>query len=149
MDLNQLKKIEARLKQVNQSKVEQFLKEEILANGKEIVKLVRDRWKHGKRPDGDIIGSYASFSYELFKRRKNPLGGGRVDLILDGGLNEGLVVNHLTGALFNIFSTDEKAVSIASKYGLDVYGLTKEEEQEVLFQASIKIHFKISEFVGL
>ncbi len=149
MDLNQLKQIESKLKQINQAKVENLLKEELLANASEIVQLVRSRWKKGKRPDGGIIGSYKSFSYELFKRQQNPLAGGKVDLILDGGLNENLVVNHLTGSLFNIFSTDEKAVSIAEKYGLDVYGLTEKEEFEVLLEAGNRVFVRLIEFVGI
>lgn len=125
------------------------MKAEILANGKEIVQLVRNRWKQGKRPSGDIIGTYKDYGYELFKQQKNPLAGGNVDLILDGGLNKGLVVNYLNGSLFNIFSTDEKAVTIASRYGLDVFGLTEKETFRVLEEAKNRVYIKIFDFIGL
>lgn len=117
--------------------------DELLENAEEIVALVRNRWLKGKRPDGSDIGSYKDFGYELFKRQKNPLARGKVDLTLDGGLNENLVLNQLRGTFFNIFSTDEKAVSIANKYGLDVYGLTKEEETLVLERAKDNVFIKL------
>lgn len=125
------------------------MKQEILANAKEIVSLVRNRWKKGKRPSGEIIGSYKDYGYEMMKLQQNPLAGGNVDLILDGGLNENLVVNYLNGSFFNIFSTDEKAVSIAERYGLDVYGLTTEEETMVLEEAKNRVFIKLFDFVGL
>ena len=43
----------------------------------------------------------------------------------------------------------KKAVSIAEKYGLDVYGLTKQEEREVMFEASNRVFIELVEFVGL
>lgn len=149
MDLNQLKQIQGKLKQVNQSKVEEFFKQEILENSDDIVDLVRQRWKIGKRPDGSDIGTYRSFAYEMEKRQRNPLAGGKVDLIDTGDLNRKLIVNHLTGSIFNIFSTDNKAVKIAEKYGLDVYGLSKEERKDVLIEAASRTNKRIIDFVGL
>lgn len=149
MDLNQLKQLQTKLRQLNKVKIEQFFKEELLNNSDEIVELVRSRWKRGLRPDGNIIGEYRSFAYEMEKRQRNPLAGGNVDLIDTGDLNKHLVVNHLRDSLFNIFSTDEKAVSIAEKYGLDVYGLSKEEEIEVLNEAGERTYKRCEQFLGL
>ena len=92
-----------------------------------VLKLVKERWKRGKRPDGDIIGEYAWFSYEMEKRAKNPIAGGNVDLIDTGALRDGLTLFENRTVEFTIFSTDEKAVKIASQYGIDVFGLTDEE----------------------
>ena len=83
------------------------------------------------------------------KRQSNPLAGGNVDLIDTGALNKALVINYINGSLFTIFSTDDKAQDIASKYGLDVYGLTKEEETEVLMIAMSRIYKNLFQFVGL
>lgn len=149
MDLNQLKNLQTKLRSLNQSRIEQDFKQEILDNSSEIVALVRNRWKQGKRPNGNIIGRYQNYGYQLIKQQQNPLAGGNVDLILDGGLNRGLVVNHLRGSLFNIFSTDDKAVSIAEKYGLDVYGLTKDEENDVLIEATDRVLKKHLQYLGL
>lgn len=149
MDLNQLKSINQKLSQINESKVEELLKQEILSNAKEIVAKVRARWKEGKRPDGKIIGTYRSFAYEMEKRQRNPLAGGTVDLIDTGSLNQKLVVNYRGNGLFTIFSDDKKAVDIAKKYGLDVYGLTDEEMSEVLYEASKGIYFKLIKFTGI
>lgn len=149
MDINQLKQLQTKLKQLNRSKIEQFFKEELLNNSDEIVDLVRSRWKQGKRPDGNIIGEYRSFSYEMEKRQRNPLAGGNVDLIDTGALNKHLTVNYLYDSVFNIFSTDEKAVLIAEKYGLDVYGLSKDEEQDVLNEAGERTYKRCEQFLGL
>lgn len=119
--------------------------DELQKNAEQIVELVRNRWKKGKRPNGKIIGTYKDYGYQEMKRRQNPLAGGNVDLILDGGLNENLVLNYLSGSMYNIFSTDEKAVSIAQRYGLDVYGLTKKEEQMVLETAKNRVFIRIYE----
>ena len=149
MDLNQLKSIQSKLSQITQSKVELLLKEEILENGKEIVQRVKERWRQGLRPDGNIIGTYRNFAYEMEKRQRNPLAGGKVDLIDTGALSNKLVINYIRGSLFTIFSDDNKATSIAQKYGLDVFGLTKEEEQDVMIEAVSNIYKKLFEFVGL
>lgn len=101
----------------------------ILERSDEIVALVRQRWKTGLRPNGNIIGVYRSFEYQREKLAQNPEAGGNVDLILTGALNRALTVNLLRENTFSIFSTDAKAVPIAEKYGLDVYGLSPEEEE--------------------
>jgi hypothetical protein len=149
MDLNHLKKSYQKMLQINQSVVENRLKEKVLANQDEIVAKVRARWREGKRPSGQIIGNYASFSYQQEKSRRNPLAGGTVDLIDTGSLNRQLVVNHLRGSFFNVFSTDSKAVDIADKYGLDVFGLTDEEASEVIREASSLVMKDLIEWVDL
>ncbi len=149
MDLNQALQIQSRIKQITVSKIQSLLRKEILANQKEIVEKVRDRWKKGVRPNGEIIGTYSLFSYEQEKRSRNPLAGGNVDLIDQGDLEKGLVVNALGGSLFTIFSKDEKAQAISQKYGLDVFGLTEEEKFQVLTEAGERVNIKLFEFVGI
>ncbi len=144
MDLNL---VNQRAKRVNRTLIENLLKEEILKNKDEIVALVKDRWLRGKRPDGAIIGDYQSFAYQQQKLRQNPLAGGTVDLILTGALSGDLTIFPLAGGNFSIFSEDEKAINIAQKYGLDVYGLTKEEEEMVLNIAFVRINMDLINFV--
>ena len=110
----------------------------ILQNKEGIVQKVRDRWKKGLRPDGAIIGTYASFAYQQEKARLNPEAEGNVDLILTGALVGGLTLNRVLKATFTIFSTDSKAVMIAEKYGLDVYGLNEEEKRTVLDMVALE-----------
>lgn len=148
MDLNL---VNQRAKRVNRTLIENLLKEEILKNKDEIVALVKDRWTRGKRPDGTLIGKddleYKSFAYQQEKLRQNPLAGGNVDLILTGALSGDLTIFPLAGGNFSIFSSDEKAVNIAQKYGIDVYGLTKEEEIMVLGIAFTRINVSLINFV--
>lgn len=143
MDLNRLKRLESQLKKITVNHVENLFKNEILANQKEIVELVRERWKRGLRPNGDIIGNYRSFFYQQEKLQRNPLAGGNVDLIDTGALNRELVVNYVGNSVFTIFSTDEKALLIADKYGLDVYGLSLDEQKEVMMETALRVNQKI------
>lgn len=144
MDLNQ---VNERAKQINQALVSRLFKREILNNKEEIVTLVRERWLRGKKPDGSIIGEYRSFAYQQEKLRMNSLAGGNVDLTLTGALNKGLDIFPLSGDNFNIFSKDEKARSIAEKYGLDVYGLTKEEEEIVVDLTINRVNVALINFI--
>lgn len=147
MDLNRLKSVLAKLKTINQARIEQLLKEEILADKEKIVDLVRQRWRRGVRPSGDIIGTYESFFYMQEKLQRNPLAGGNVDLIDTGALNEELTIFHQTKSKFTIFSTDEKAGQIAAKYGLDVFGLTEEEEILVIVEGLIRVNRRLVKFL--
>ena len=143
MDLSQLQKVETKLNRINKAKIEGLLEDEILANKEKIVDIVRERWRRGLRPNGDIIGTYRSFFYQQEKQQKNPLAKGNVDLIYEGDLNRELTVFHSTGSLFTIFSTDEKALLIAQKYGLDVYGLTEEEQIMVIGEGLMRVNNKL------
>lgn len=70
------------------------------------------------------------------KLRRNPLARGNVDLIDTGDLSKALTINKIMNSVFTIFSTDQKAVMIANKYGLDVYGLN-DKEKEMFIENSI------------
>lgn len=146
MDLNQ---ISQRARRVNQRLIQDLLIDEILENGEQIITLVRDRWIKGKRPDGTIIGEYRDPFYREQKLLQNPIAGGNVDLILTGALSFDLTVFPTSGGDFNIFSKDEKALSIADKYGLDVYGLSPDEELRVMNEALSRVNFKLINFVQL
>ncbi|MCP4984855.1 MAG: hypothetical protein GY928_01960 [Colwellia sp.] len=102
----------------------------------------------GKRPNGSLIGEYRSFAYRQEKIRQNPIAGGNVDLTLTGALNRELDIFPISGDNYSIFSNDEKAISIAEKYGLDVYGLTVEEEQVVIDLVSAKVNVILSNFIS-
>ena len=119
MDLERLTSINNNLKKITQSYIEQKLEKVILSKKDEIVDKVRQRWKRGLRPNGDLIGKegleYKWFSYQQEKQQRNPLAGGNVDLIDTGSLNRELIVESHGRGLFTIFSTDEKALLIAQK----------------------------------
>ena len=115
----------------------------ILENAEQIIQKVREQWKKGERPDGSIIGTYRSFAYQREKLAQNPEAGGNVDLILTGALNRGLTLNKVFDATFTIFSTDSKAVMIAQKYGLDVYGLNEKDKQAFLDMVSAQAFMTI------
>lgn len=144
MDLNQTQK---RAKQVNLTLISKLFEKELLKNKSEIITFVKERWKRGKKPDGSIIGEYASFAYQQEKIRQNPLAGGNVDLIRTGALVGDLDVFSISNDNFSIFSKDEKALNIADKYGIEVYGLTKEEEKIVINLVLSRINVRIIDFI--
>lgn len=143
MDLERLTSINNNLKKITQSYIEQKLEKVILSKKDEIVDKVRQRWKRGLRPNGDIIGVYRNFFYQQEKQQRNPLAGGNVDLIDTGSLNRELIVESHGRGLFTIFSTDEKALLIAEKYGLDVYGLTDEEQIAAIGEGLLEVNKEI------
>lgn len=124
-----LKQIQSRLRRISIAKVVDGL---IIKHKKEVIKGVRGQWKKGFRPDGNIIGVYRSFIYRQDKISRNPTAGGNVDLVDTGALSKGLTLNRILEGVFTIFSTDDKAIAIASKYGLDVYGLSPEETNKFM-----------------
>jgi len=124
-----LKEILKRQKKVNLPERMDLL---ILDRKELIIKKVLGQWKKGLRPDGSIIGTYRSFAYQREKFAQNPEAGGNVDLILTGALSKGLTINKVLESTFTIFSTDSKAVGIAEKYGLDVYGINDKDAEDFL-----------------
>lgn len=112
-----------------------------------VVDFVRSRWKEGKRPNGGIIGEYAWISYEMYKRAKNPMAGGNVDLHDTGALSKGLTLFPQRDGNFTLFSTDRKAILIAEQYGLDVYALTKEEQDVVVSLVSAETNEALLEYI--
>lgn len=149
MDLNQVKQIQGKLKQINSALVSKMFEDEILANEDSIIDFVKERWSRGKRPEGGIIGTYKSAEYALFKHSINPLAGGNVDLTLTRSLRNELRLFPLGNGDIKIFSSDEKALVIAEKYGEDVYGLTNKEERLEVDTAIEGVNDSLFEFIGL
>ena len=112
-----------------------------------VVDFVRSRWKEGKRPNGEIIGEYAWISYEMYKRSRNPLADGKVDLHDTGALSKGLTLFPRKEGVFSLFSTDKKAILIAEQYGLDVYALTEEEQEVVVSLVSAETNEALIEYI--
>ena len=96
---------------------------EIILQDKEIVRRKKAEFKGGTRPDGTIIGEYRSESYRLFKLQKNPLAGGKVDLILTGSTKDKLYLVSLENGEFTFESADPKWASLVEKYGEEVKGI--------------------------
>jgi len=98
--------------------------------------LIYRRWLLGKKPDGSKIGVYFDQDYRENKYFKNPLAGGDVDLILDGGLWKGIEIFGRKGD-FEIFSTDWKYQKIVEKYGIENFNVTDQEQEELTNEISV------------
>src|SRR5690606_4038083 len=97
----------------------------------EIRQLIKSRWKLGKRPDGSLIGFYRDVDYAIFKQQINSVAGGDVDLTLTGSLGDRIKVI-LQSKGIEIYSDDWKFEQISTKYGIDNFNITEEQENKLL-----------------
>ena len=123
-----------KLNQINLQTIFTWIDEYISINEKRILDMARDRMKRGEGVNGGVIGYYRSASYEMFKRRENPLAKGNVDLFLTGALQEKMRLSKSGNASYYIYSTDEKYSMLADKYGANQFGITEEQHNELLGQ---------------
>lgn len=112
MRLNELKnKLKRLTLQVIEGEVNR-----IISTDEELIKLKKNEFASGKRPDGSIIGTYRSLSYRRRKQVRNPRAGGFVDLIDKGGFTRKLFTQKIAKRKYIFFSTDPKAAELFSKY---------------------------------
>ena len=91
----------------------------------EVVKLNREQMLEGIKKTGEKIGTYKSARYAARKAELNPKAGkGNVDLKFTGRFQKAMKTE-IKGGNIDIASTDKKAGKLISKYGTDIYGLTK------------------------
>lgn len=101
------------------------MRETVLSDQKNLKSEKIREFSYGQMPDGSLIGRYRDAEYAIFKQQINPLAGGNVDLIYEGGFTKGLVVKPTErGFIFD--STDYKSASLEKKYGEDIFGLNQE-----------------------
>lgn len=109
----------------NQSWLENQVKETVISDSRTLIAEKISEFKKGQRPDGSLIGRYQDAEYAIFKQQINPMAGGNVDLIFEGGFSKGLVLN-ATDKGFIFDSTDYKADSLETKYGDEIFGLNQD-----------------------
>jgi len=82
-------------------------------------------FREGENPDGSMIGSYRSLSYELFKEQINPIAGGAVDLMLTGAFIDSFFTKKAGASKFIFGATDKKKAHLVEKYGEQIMGLSQ------------------------
>lgn len=108
---------------------------------------IRERWKKGEKPDGNIIGIYASSSYAFEKNKQNSLAGMfKVDLTLTGALGKGITIAFIDVGKYEIFSTDSKYSEIVQKYGEYNFNISETEQKKIAFDISTKITNKLIQY---
>lgn len=100
--------------------------EKIVKGTPDLVFAKQDEFKHGKNPDGGVIGYYRNEEYKLMKAMANPLAGGTVDLILTGSTIKHLQVVSLGNGEFYLYSTDHKWPALIKKYGKQIQYISGE-----------------------
>ena len=108
-----------------------------------IKQAIRERWKRGEQPDGNIIGLYAVYSYKTFKEQINPLAKGFVDLTLTGALGEKITFAMFGTAEYEIFSRDYKFGKIVEKYGDYNFNISEKERQKLAYDITKQITEKV------
>lgn len=105
--------------------------EKIVLKSKELKKEKINEFKRAERPDGSDIGEYQTPRYRVFKRSKNPLNRGKVDLILTGSFTDRLKLQKKSKNKYIFESSDKKASMLFEKYGKDLKGMNKITTDEV------------------
>ena len=98
----------------------------IILKDPKIVARKGDELKAGVNPLGDPIGLYRSEGYKLFKMRRNPFAGGKVDLTLTGDYKRGIKTLSLGNSKFTLRSSDDKRDELISKYGIINEGINQD-----------------------
>lgn len=133
--MNYLQQYQKDLKDnTSQSSISKLVGDLIIINSPNMINAVKARWLIGKSVDGGIIGEYKNDDYRAYKMYLNPKAGGNVDLTLTGSLSENITIKKVSESTYQIFSTDEKYGKIGKKYGFEEFGLTDEEQGEMLYE---------------
>lgn len=84
----------------------------------------REQMTSGYDSEEKRIGVYRSDSYERLKAQMFPQSSGWVNLRYKGSFQDAMKLTVNT-KIWKITSTDSKAKQLTSKYGLDIFGLSK------------------------
>ena len=136
-----------RIKSITESNLYTWVDEYIEANKSRLVTDIQNRLKRGDSVHdvNDVIGEYKSVAYRMFKQRMNPLAGGSVDLFLTGDLQRFLTIEKRSKNIFKIYSKDDKYKMLAGKYGKEQFGLTEEQNTELMINIHAHLIKKIFE----
>lgn len=127
--MGKVAELTVKLKGLTPTRMEALALEVIDKHSAEFIKLNEAQLFEGKTDKGtDIKPPYASNSYANYKLKYNPLG--VVDLFLTGSFYGSFFLYTSQFPIF-IFATDEKTNKLVSKYGANIFGLTKEHLSEV------------------
>lgn len=124
--------IKRRLEKVQKKTTLNAIIDKIVLSDRQLKILKEQEFEKGERPNGSIIGTYKSKSYELYKASLNPEAGGVVDLMLTGSFVDEMYVSKGRKVGHYIFkSNDEKSNALQKKYGKDIMGLNQETFETV------------------
>jgi len=75
--------------------------------------------------DGKSYASYRSKGYENYKRAKNPIAGGKVDLINTGAFVDAMRLGKGRNGRYMFGNTDKKRNILKEMYGPNIFGLNQ------------------------
>jgi hypothetical protein len=144
-----VKQYQQRLQPIlNQSTMQNLVKEIILSDQERLKEQKIDEFEQGLRPDGTRIGQYRDENYRQIKIAQNPQANGYVDLLYTYRTARSLFVRPFReGFLFNW--NDEH--NLVGRYGLDILGINQDwfdKRQKDIYRLTltyqIKKQYKIS-----
>jgi len=101
--------------------------------------------------DGRSYATYRSKGYEQLKRAKNPIAGGKVDLINTGAFVDAMKLNQPRNGKYLFGNTDSKRNILKDIYGENIFGLNQnvfsKYQKDIIaprFITAIKVKAKIS-----
>lgn len=127
---------------LNQSTMQNLVKEIILSDQERLKEQKIDEFEQGLRPDGSRIGRYRDEDYRQIKIAQNPKAEGYVDLLYTYRTARSLFVRpYGKGFLFNW--NDEH--NLVGRYGLDILGINQEwfnQRQKDIYRLTLTYQIK-------
>jgi len=138
-----VKQYQQRLQPIlNQSTMQNLVKEIILSDQERLKEQKIDEFEQGLRPDGSRIGRYRDENYRQIKLAQNPKADGYVDLLYTYRTARSLFVRPFReGYLFNW--NDEH--NLVGRYGLDILGINQDwfdKRQKDIYRLTLTYQIK-------
>ena len=141
-----LRELAKKAKQIN---VKELALQVAQANAGLISERVREQLLVGENSEGQNVGKYTTKRYSSFKKRIGSIAPfGVPDLKLSGKLHKGLKAE-IKPASFTVDSSVEYSKYQIKRYGKKIYGLQKENAEDVKFNNSVKIAAAYQKALGL
>jgi len=121
----------------------------------ELYLKAEDEIKQLKEQDflhGDIFGNgktydYQSQKYSQFKSKKNPIAGGKIDLIVTGQFVDAMYLLKPKQSKLKFGNTDKKRNILKEMYGDNIFGLNQvvfdKYQREVIYPRHLRVMKKI------
>ena len=111
---------------LNLAKLQEIVAEELIKDESTLKMLKEQDFLEGDIfGDGRSYATYRSVGYSKMKQAKNPLAGGKVDLILTGKFVDSMFLKKAKSGSYTFGNTDTKRNILKEIYGDNIFGLNQ------------------------
>jgi len=110
---------------VNQLDMEKLCADVVISKKELVMSLNTDQLFQGQRADGSVLPDYSFVSVTVFGKPNGP-----IRLYDTGDFYRGFIFTTSKFPL-SITSTDEKSKELEQRYGSEIFGLTRENQEEL------------------